>query len=310
MRLKLRKFSSNRNVLSHTVYSAGNPSTNASKTAMFMHGIVGGKNNWRTATQKFLALPGADSYRQAVTMEHRGHGASHGFPPPNTVAACADDLTNLLTFLNTKADLLCGHSFGGKVALKFLEKELASPTPNVGVPKHTWILDSLPGTYPNDRTNGTQSVFNILNILNNLPRDFANREEAVKMLTDKGVILPIAMWLGTSIVGYKTDDGTRRSRWSFDIDIINDLFEDFVQLDMRPFLEQFAENKDEYASGAELHYIRAGKNPMWIADDIEWFAHLESKSKGRIKLHTMEHVGHWLHTEDPDGTLATIAKFM
>ena len=67
----------------------------------------------------------------------------------HTVGSCADDLHSLLSSgtLPLQAPvptLICGHSFGGKVALAYLQQSMRLGRP---LPSHTWILDSLPGTY-------------------------------------------------------------------------------------------------------------------------------------------------------------------
>ena len=120
MRRTLCKFAP---VLAHEVH--GSPKVQGGqRSAVWMHGIVGSKRNWKTCSKTFLAAHEAH-FDQSVTVDHRGHGNSHGFKTPHTVAACSDDLTGLLASLQVcdnpgvgaMPGLLSGHSFGGKVAL-------------------------------------------------------------------------------------------------------------------------------------------------------------------------------------------------
>jgi pimeloyl-ACP methyl ester carboxylesterase len=118
-----------------------------------MHGIVGSKRNWKTCSKTFLAAHEAH-FDQSVTVDHRGHGNSHGFKTPHTVAACSDDLTGLLASLQVcdnpgvgaMPGLLSGHSFGGKVALLYIQRLMRSQE-YTKVPLNTWILDSHPGIF-------------------------------------------------------------------------------------------------------------------------------------------------------------------
>lgn len=161
-----------------------------------MHGILGSKKNFRTAAKQLIK----DSYGFdfSVTVDHRGHGQS-ATPPilmgatSNTVSSCAEDLHSLLAsgtlpLLAPVPTLICGHSFGGKVALAYLQQSLRLGRP---LPSHTWILDSLPGTY-NTRLDAMQkpdsSVTFVLDSVQNLyeknPLDnFRSKDAVVQALT-------------------------------------------------------------------------------------------------------------------------------
>lgn len=120
-------------------------------TVSFWHGILGSKKNWKTVAKNFIESNPSFS---ATTIDHRGHGESIGDKTkPNTVRSCAEDLCELyksedyeLNIGITPPTILSAHSFGGKVALEYLNicKEHNNP-----IPKYTWILDSLPGRYVN-----------------------------------------------------------------------------------------------------------------------------------------------------------------
>jgi pimeloyl-ACP methyl ester carboxylesterase len=57
--------------------------------------------------------------------------------------------------VGVKPDLICGHSFGGKVAMAYAKEGLAH---GWHVPRHTWVFDSLPGAVDRHKAIGEQSV--------------------------------------------------------------------------------------------------------------------------------------------------------
>ena len=121
------------------------------KSLVFLHGILGSKRNWRTPSNVFRKL---HPEFKCVAVDFRGHGDSHFSAESehqwedNTIHNSAEDLYDLthnspLGLLKAPT-ILCAHSFGGKVALRYLEKlQLAGHD----LPEHTWILDSIPGPY-------------------------------------------------------------------------------------------------------------------------------------------------------------------
>lgn len=119
------------------------------KSVVFLHGILGSKRNWRTPANVFRKL---HPDFQCVTVDFRGHGDSHASIESewdeNTVDNSALDLYQLTHSsplgLMKSPTILCAHSFGGKVALRYLEKVHQA---GLKLPEHTWILDSIPGPY-------------------------------------------------------------------------------------------------------------------------------------------------------------------
>jgi hypothetical protein len=104
-----------------------------------------------------------------------------------------------------------------------------------------------------------------------------------------------------NIVSTGTNELSKREvQFSFDMAVINELFEDFCRVDMRAFLQ-------DYQGDGKIHFIRAGKNPLWNEEVLADFDALTRKNSN-IRLHTMSHVGHWLHAEDLDGTLSIIRE--
>ncbi len=193
----------------------------------------------------------------------------------------------------------------------------------LSLPKDVWILDSMPGPYQIDRKDGlSASVQHVFNTLSILPRVFPSSAYMINELISRGIDKPVALWLATNIVDSPFHAGMKECE--FDFDVILELFKDFCEIDMWPFL-------DRYRGTATIHFLRAGKNKGWSGETIDRLRELErrgnnsssninninksnnnssssssSSGGGGIRLHEMAHVGHWLHAEDMKGTLEMI----
>eukprot|EP01031_Cornospumella_fuschlensis_P024360 gene24360-29445_t len=262
----------------------------------FLHGLLGSKRNWISPARDFIkAMPGF----VGVNIDLPGHGMSPT-PQPATVPQCAEELRSLFTSKTFQASVglhtdhhrahhlhdththapaalpactptvLVGHSFGGRVALQYLQMALQRGWP---VPLVTFILDSLPHAYVqssgehlgmanssgkhaghgqvthedakhhyfHDTISHTstptlatpavkyqfQSVKDILDILATCPKKFANRQEALAFLSQKGIDGGIGSWLATSLVSLP-EGGVA---FVYDIPYIQSLFSDFSMRD-------------------------------------------------------------------------------
>jgi len=90
-------FSTTLNGISYDVHlnkGKGVPLPSPSGDALFMHGILGSKRNWRTPAKLLTQL--APELR-VLAIDHRGHGSSHGLAGPNTLLSkCTQALSCLV----------------------------------------------------------------------------------------------------------------------------------------------------------------------------------------------------------------------
>eukprot|EP00981_Chlorochromonas_danica_P012595 scaffold5198_cov176-Ochromonas_danica.AAC.2 len=357
MRRSLSSFQAQ--LLSYERITTSSTSTSAhpKHSIAFLHGILGNKRNWQTPAKAFLkALPDFS----ATTLDLVGHGASYaGVDSPPTLRHSALEVRRLFTQKSFLEDLgfvtshhghhhphdshdhhrhhqakaevvvggghafptvLVGHSFGGKVALKYLKHCVSMGYP---LPAVTFILDSLPGVFQkeSDATH-TQSVTHILNILQQAPETFSSKNEALDYLSSKGIDSAIVHWLAMNLVPVQGSD--TNVRFSFDISYIQKLFEDYCATDMWEFLYDFNrasqgreanesfhvhhQNKPHvhahgHADSAVGHphgkskivFVRAGKNKSWTEPVLSKFRELE-EGVHVAKEVAHPHAGHHNHT--------------
>jgi pimeloyl-ACP methyl ester carboxylesterase len=267
----------------------------AAKTAVFLHGILGHKRNWRTPAMLWTKM---HPDTRCITIDHRGHGTSGSGTPPHTITNCALDVKELLDAENLPApDIMVGHSFGGKVALKYLEN---CEIEGQNTPAQTWILDSIPFLYPKelDIEQGENSVYKVFEVLDKLPESYVSREWFVDELS-KEVPRPIALWLATNV---NVQSDRKTFKLGVDIGVVKQLFSNFCELDLSDLL-------NNYRGSGHVHFVRAGRNKLWeTGGGLEKLKKMESNND-KIHVHTMPNVGHWLHTEDLDGLFKLMRKY-
>lgn len=268
--------------------------------AIFLHGVLGSKKNMRTPAREYIKL---NPNYSSIIVDLRGHGMTPNLPGNNTIEQCAYDLQTLLeNEIGGSPQMLCAHSLGGKVALKYLEI-LYNEKKNL--PTNTWILDSLPGKYTfDDVKSDSQSVPKVIQCLDQITEPFESRKVVMDKLIQMGISPSIAQWLGTSVID--TPDG---SKWVFRLPVIKEIFKDFCELDMWPFLESYSDNIENNNGNNDigvLHYVRAGRQKKWSPEILQKFEDLRIQSNSKIQLHTMPNVGHWMHSEDLPGLLKII----
>jgi pimeloyl-ACP methyl ester carboxylesterase len=254
-----------------------------------LHGVLGNKKNMRTFSRN-LAKSFPDY--QIVMIDHRGHGDSAPGEGPHTVDACASDVLSLMDKIGATPDIVCGHSFGGKVALAVLDTLIER---RGLLPSHVFVLDSLPGVKQvSTSTGGKDTVGEVIDILRAIPLPIESKEALIGQLQGAGLDLGLAQWMTTNI---KPDpDGAGHYQWTFDLQCILELFESYKQNDYWPLLHL---PPDE----TQLHFVRAGKNPLWTDDVLEEF---EDECPD-VNLHYLPEADHWVHISAPKEVHAIMA---
>ncbi len=256
----------------------------AARTLVLLHGILGSGSNLRGLGRRLVeTVPGS----QVALIDLPGHGdsapTSQAQGGPFTVARSVRDVAATLDAHGLTADAMIGHSFGGKVALKFAE---LLP---VGL-RQVWALDSPPGEQPRGQGGEVGHLVSRLEaVTREEPYPFPSREAMLEALTARGVSLGTARWMTTNL---RRDGGSYR--WAFDLDIIKELLRDYFREDMWPWLEARRASPD-------VHLLYATESDRYAPPDIARAEALPPAA--RVKLHALQGSGHWVHADNPEGLI-------
>jgi pimeloyl-ACP methyl ester carboxylesterase len=255
---------------------------------LFLHGILGSGANWRTFAKQII---GADPSWGAVLVDLRLHGESlEGFAPPHTVAACARDIKELIAELEAKGPGqvrgVLAHSFGGKVALELAKQRLRDF-------EHVFIIDSTPSARPDAK--GSESTKHIVDLLGDLPSEFANRAAFMAWIEERGVSRPTAMWLAMNV---RAIPNTTRFVFRIDLAGIRELLADYFRTDLWDVLE--------HPPGAmQAHLVVGGKSGVVDAADRE-----HAKRCPQTTLDVIAEADHWVHVDAPDALRAIVLGYL
>lgn len=250
--------------------------------ALFLHGILGSGANWRGFARRFVqAHPGTG----AVLVDLRLHGASLGVPGPHTIQAAAQDLVELAATLPGPVETVVGHSFGGKVALAYVDRVH-------GALEHAVILDSTPGTRVDQR--GSESTVRVLQLLQRVGPT-PTRKAFVEQVVAAGQTLGLAQWLAMNL-----EQRGDAFVCKLDLAAVGELLEDYFRRDLWELLEQ-------PPGRVRFDVVLGGRSSVFDAADRLRLEQAARARPERIRVHTLEQAGHWLHVDDPEGVAAVLA---
>ena len=244
---------------------------------LFLHGILGSGPNWRTIAKRFVT---ARPHWGAVLVDLRMHGASQSFAPPHTVAAAARDLVALEPLLPGPIKGVLGHSFGGKVALDFTERE----GERLGL-ERVFLIDSSPG--PRVDRRGSESTVAVVEMLSSLPETFPTRQAFISEVQARGYGSAIAQWLAMNL-----DRDGDQLRFGLDLSAIRALLDDYFTRDLWPVLEN-------PPGKARVVVINGGRSNVFGEEDRARL-HALTQQQPRVTAHVIPHASHWVHADAPD----------
>ena len=259
----------------------------APKLAFVLHGALGSGQNFSRFGQKLVER--RPDYRQ-VLVDLRHHGQSSGASPPNTLAACAEDLRTLAQHLGAEPSVLIGHSFGGKVSIAYAEQ--AAERAAAGL-EQVWVLDAVPGEQPDGESNS--EVAQVMAAVRAVPVPAHSRRDVVNhLVSSAGLSSGLAEWMATNLK--RQEQGYS---WVFDLDGIEELMRDYFRVDLWGFLAR-ARTRPEF----EL--VVAERSDRWTPE-------LRERARGlppsaRVHYHELPNSGHWLHVDNPGALLDLMAE--
>ena len=262
--------------LHHEFISA--PGTDPGRWMLVLHGIFGAGRNWASVARRFVSdRPDWG----AVLVDLREHGRSQGFPPPHTVEACARDLLRLVADRGIEASAVLGHSFGGKVAMRFAQ--LAAVEPSAPHLECIWVIDSTPSPRP-----PSGSAWAMLGVLDRHPGPFEDRASAVAAVQEEGYAVGVAQWMSTNLVR----NASGGLVWRLDPDSMRALLESFFELDLWGVVEH-------PSAGTAIHLVRAVDSSI-VDESVRDRFEAAGLATGSAHLHELEG-GHWLNADNPEG---------
>jgi pimeloyl-ACP methyl ester carboxylesterase len=256
---------------------------------LVLHGIFGSGANWRTFARR---LSNDCPEWGFVLVDLRGHGLTPHAPPPNTIAAAADDLVRLEALLGEPAQGrpalritgVSGHSFGGKVALAYLARRSGAPL------DQAWVLDANPGA--RSESPGGDSTARVLGALELMPEQIASREHFIELIEEQGHTHAIAAWLAMNL--RREGDGYR---FRLDLGALRALLNDYFATDLWPVIE-----RPDPRRARVLHVVVGGRSEVFGPESR---ARLEAAAVAPlVRAHVLDKAGHWLHVDDFDGLYA------
>lgn len=271
-------------VLHHTPVRADGASPGA--WLLVLHGIYGSGGNWRTFARKLVA---ERPDWGALLVDLRMHGRSQNAPPPHTVDAAAADISALADLCardEMPVRAILGHSFGGKVALRYRALAASSLA-------QTWVIDASPSARPGALDEPDNTVVQVLRILTELPTIFASRQEFVDAIVARGIAAGVGQWLAMNL--RRCADGVYESR--LELPAIRALLTDYYRSDLWPALTT--------GPGA-VHVVVAGRSSAIGAADRQRLADT-AKHEPTVATSVIADSGHWVHVEALPALLATVA---
>ncbi len=253
------------------------------KLMMFLHGILGSRSNWRGIARRFVE---ARPDWGAILVDLRAHGESLGLEPPHTIETAANDLRVLARETPTPIEGVVGHSFGGKVALRwFAEEEDA---------KELWLIDSLPGR--RELLEAPGGVLEVIKTLEDLPHSFDDRDAFVSSLERAGHERGVANWLAMNLA--READGSRT--FSLDLGAIRQLLTDYARTDLWHVIEQ-------PRKGARVEVVLGGRSSIYGKEDLERLNSAGERLE-QVTVHAVGGAGHWVHVDEPDALVALMSR--
>ncbi|KAK9821628.1 hypothetical protein WJX74_001359 [Apatococcus lobatus] len=228
-------------------------------TAVMVHGILGNRRNMHAFAKRLSEVFPA---WQVLLVDLRCHGDSSSLHPhgPHGVEAAASDIIRLLTRLRLFPEVLLGHSFGGKVVMSMADQftRMGRSLPR---PVQVWVLDALPGEARAGYEKRQDHPQDLIQHLLRLPMPLTNRSHLQQSLSEGGFSPSIQQWTATNL--RPTNGNRRQLNWTFNLNGISEMYEDYEETSLWPFLQN-------PSPGYRVSFVRAEKSSYkWGGQDEE-----------------------------------------
>ncbi len=249
----------------------GDAGSASRRVVYVLHGILGSANNWRSFCR---SLVGVRPDLKLVLVDLRNHGRSGAAPGPQTLVACAEDLTALHPTMGVPSAVI-GHSFGGKVALAYAGRR------DVHL-EQVWVIDAPPGVVQNDSAQG--EIGRVFAALDAIQLPINGRNELIEHFAEHSIGPAIARWMATNLVRAPGGGFT----WRFHLGNIEQMIADYLRSDLWSVVDELAP--------ATTQLVIGGRSDRWTP---EAQAELDARRPEQVGRHVIAEAGHWVHAEAP-----------
>ncbi|PKA65034.1 hypothetical protein AXF42_Ash019046 [Apostasia shenzhenica] len=269
-------------------------------TAVFLHGILGGRKNWGSFTRRLaqefpmwqFLLVDLRCHGDSATMKKRG---------PHTVASAALDVLQLVRRLRITPRVLVGHSFGGKVVLSMID-QAAKP---LARPVRVWVLDATPGKV-RPGGDGEDHPGELIAFLQRMPKQVSSKQQILAALLQEGFSIDVARWVVTNLQSKKVSNTTSPEfSWVFDLDGISQMYSSYESTNLWNIVENVPR-------GVHVNFLKAERSlHRWALEDLQRIhaaEELASDEGAGVEMHVLEDAGHWVHADNPDGLFNILSK--
>jgi esterase len=239
---------------------------------VFLHGLLGSSRNWRSVCKSL------SEERHAFALDLRNHGKSF-HAEGISVRDMADDLLRWLDEISLQSVVLCGHSLGGKVAMRF-----ASDHPE-RIDKLV-VVDIAPRDYPPEHHVPTLDAMLGLNL-----GKLSSRKDADEALSEA-----IPNWAFRQFLLTNLEQKNSELLWKPNLRSLRNSISD---LSANPLSES-----DRY-DGPTL-FVRGGKSGYVRSEHFP----LIKKYFPESRITVLPEAGHDAHVEDREGFVRAMRSFL
>ena len=240
-------------------------------TLVFLHGLLGSSRNWRSVAKAL-----SQEYH-TLCFDLPNHGKSF-HQQSTSVQDMADALLLRLREMAIAKFIICGHSLGGKVAMR-----MARDQPN-SIEKLV-VVDIAPRDYPPEHHVPTLEA-----LINIDLKKVSSRKEADLTLADK-----IPNWAFRQFLLTNIDQHDRQLSW---LPNLYNLSSSIECLSSNPLKHETFSGDVLFICGGKSGYVRSEHH-----DKIQQFF-----PNADIKI--LEKAGHDVHVEDREGFLSLLQSFL
>jgi len=238
---------------------------------LLLHGLFGSLDNWHTVARRLA------EERWIVSIDLRNHGGSP-HSPEFSYPLLAQDVAEVVDHLGVERAAVLGHSMGGKTAM-----ELALSRP--GKIARLIVVDIAPKRYPPHHEDLRDALLSV--DLQAIGSRKAAEAALARRIPDQALRLFLLKNLS------RDDHG--RFRWELDLASIAANFDAI-----------WAAINGERSYAGPVLFLRGARSHYIVDEDLPSIRRLFP----RALLATIEGAGHWVHAEQPESLIGTVASFL